>query len=92
MSYVEVPAMQEAILDFYPKAVQTILKICFKGTDSDAVKLSFETLAGDNKFSLVEMFLRQQLRDGCDGYGYFDVTKMYKYKLLGIEQSCITDL
>ena len=73
-----VPAMQGAILNFYPKAAHTILKICFKRMDSDAVKLSFETLADDNKFSLVEMFLRQQLRDGCDGYGYFDVTKMYK--------------
>ena len=73
-----VPAMQEAILNFYPKAAHTILKICFKRMDSDAVKLSFETLGDDNKFSLVEMFLRQQLRDGCDGYGYFDVTKMYK--------------
>ena len=72
------PAMQEAILDFYPKAAQTIVKICFKRMDSDAVKSSFETFADDNKFSLVEMFLRQQLRDGCDGYGHFDVTKMYK--------------
>ena len=72
------PAMQENILNFYPKAAHTILKICFKRMDSDAVKLSLQTLGDDDKFSLVEMFLRQQLRDGCDGYGYFDVTKMYK--------------
>lgn len=63
-----------------PKAVRTILRSCKKNSDLEVFESSPKHIhENPEKWTIVDLFLRQFLNNLVDGFGLYNVPKMYTY-------------
>ena len=63
-----------------PKVVRNILRSCEKHCEEEVFLTSPKTVYEDqSKWTIVDLFIRQFINNTCDGFGLYNVYKVYYY-------------